>query len=322
MAHRCVEISTPSRLHCGMLAFGDDVSRQFGGLGIMIDRPRVRVRIRTSERLQIVGPLADRVAHFARLATQRTQQEPRVAIEVLEAPPSHVGLGSGTQLALAVAAGVAALEGLPNDKVAELAHRVDRGKRSAVGMHGFAGGGMILEGGKRTPQGFGPLITRIALPEAWHFVLLVPRDCAGLSGAEEVKAIGRLPSVPEEVTAEMCRLLLIELLPAAIEGDYEAFADRLEKFGKLAGQCFASVQGGPYAAGKAAEAVQILRDAGGRGISQSSWGPGVFAVCGNETAAEELCERLHKLPDTESREIVIAKPDNAGAVLKATEACA
>lgn len=316
MVPRCVEISTPSRLHCGMLAFGHDVSRQFGGLGIMIDRPRVRLRMRPSERLQIEGPLADRVAMFARSATRHEQQDPGVAIEILEAPPSHVGLGSGTQLALAVAAGIAALEGLPHDNVAELAQRVNRGKRSSVGMHGFAGGGMILEGGKRNPSGFGPLITRVTLPETWRFVLLLPHDAAGLSGADETKAIQGLPSVPEEATAEMCRLLLIELLPAAVEGDYEVFADRLEQFGKLAGECFASVQGGPYAAGRAAEAVQILQELGGRGIAQSSWGPGVFAVCANDAEAAELCERLHKLPDADSRELVIAKADNHGAVLK------
>ncbi len=316
MLPKCVEVSTPSRLHCGMLAFGEGALRQFGGLGIMIDRPRVRLRISMADRFEVQGPCADRVAHFARLATTATRGEPTVSVEVFEAPPSHVGLGSGTQLALAVAAGIAALQGRPRDDVVQLGQCVRRGKRSSVGMHGFAGGGMILEGGKRRDESVGPLITRVALPETWRFVLLLPRGSSGLSGTAEEHAITCLPPVPTQVTAEMCRILLIELLPAAIEADFDAFADRLEQFGKLAGSCFASAQGGTYATGQAAESVEILRGLGARGIAQSSWGPGVFCVCPNDTAAAELRSHLEELPRAASREIVVARADNRGALVK------
>ena len=217
---------------------------------------------------------------------------------------------------MAVAAGIAALEGLPYDDVVELSRRVGRGKRSSVGMHGFAGGGMILEGGKRGTRDFGPLLSRVVLPEEWRFVLLLPREGAGLSGTAEVKAMNALPSVAEDVTAEMCRTLLIELLPAAIEADFDTFADRLDYFGHLAGACFASVQGGPYAEGIAAESVAILREFGGRGIAQSSWGPGVFCVCPDEHAAEDLSSRFPQHPAMKLREIVVAKADNRGAVVR------
>lgn len=311
-----VEVSTPSRLHCGMLAFGEGAARQFGGLGIMIDRPRVRLRLSAAERLHVDGQLADRVQEFARLATTQADGEPRAAIEVLEAPPSHVGLGSGTQLALAVAAGMAAIEGLPYDNVIELGQRVGRGKRSSVGMHGFAAGGLILEGGKRGSSDFGPLLSRVVVPEQWRFVLLLPRDGSGLSGAAEIQAMAALPSVPQETTAEMCRVLMIELLPAAVEADFDTFADRLECFGRLAGECFSSVQGGPYARGPAAESVVMLREAGGRGIAQSSWGPGVFCVCTDEAAAEGLRGRLAEHAAMAAREIVIAGADNQGATVR------
>jgi len=311
-----VDVSTPSRLHCGMLAFGDGVTRQFGGLGIMIDRPRFHLRLRFSDRLEVQGPGAKRVAHFARLATSDPRGEPRVAMQVLQSPSAHIGLGSGTQMAMAVATGIAAMEGRPHDDVVQLGRRMKRGKRSSVGTHGFASGGMILEGGKRNDEAFGPLITRVALPDSWRFVLLLPRNIAGLSGTAEEDAMTSLPPVPLGLTGEMCRVLLIDLLPAAVEADFDSFVDGLEHFGKLAGGCFSQAQGGPYATGQAAESVKILRNLGGRGIAQSSWGPGVFCVCPSDDAAEVLREGLAKLPDATSREVVVAKADNHGAVVR------
>ena len=126
----------------------------------------------------------------------------------------------------------------------------------------------------------------------------------------------RLPPVPHEVTAEMCRILLIELLPAAVEADFEAFADALEHFGKLAGSCFSHAQGGPYALGPATESVEMLQALGGRGIAQSSWGPGVFCVCPSEEAAAALRNHLTERSDATTREIVVAKADNRGAVVQ------
>jgi predicted sugar kinase len=34
-----IRVRAPSRLHFGLLAFGNEAPRQFGGVGVMIDRP-------------------------------------------------------------------------------------------------------------------------------------------------------------------------------------------------------------------------------------------------------------------------------------------
>jgi predicted sugar kinase len=73
---------------------------------------------------------------------------PPRCIEVLSAPPQHVGLGVGTQLALAVAAGLNASCGFAAMTPAELAACMGRGQRSAVGSYGFYHGGLIIEDGK------------------------------------------------------------------------------------------------------------------------------------------------------------------------------
>ena len=57
-----------------------------------------------------------------------------------------------------------------------------RGERSAIGTHGFARGGLLVEGGKRAAGSVSRLIARLELPDAWRFVLLIDRERRGLSG--------------------------------------------------------------------------------------------------------------------------------------------
>ena len=151
-------------------------------------------------------------------------------------------------------------------------------ERSAIGTHGFARGGLLVEGGKRAVDAVSPLVSRIELPDAWRFILLIDRSRHGLSGPQERSAFAELPQVPAEATARLCREVLVELLPAAAEGDFEAFAESVYRYGHESGLLFSQRQGGPFAAGLPTELIGWLRGQGIRGVGQSSWGPTVFAL--------------------------------------------
>ena len=45
-----VEVRTPARLHLGMMSFGVPTMRAFGGVGVMVDRPGVHLRLRRAVR--------------------------------------------------------------------------------------------------------------------------------------------------------------------------------------------------------------------------------------------------------------------------------
>ena len=64
-----------------------------------------------------------------------------------------------------------------------LAELVGRGERSAIGTHGFAQGGLLVEGGKAAGESVSPLVSRLELPADWALVLLIDRGQRGLSGA-------------------------------------------------------------------------------------------------------------------------------------------
>jgi beta-ribofuranosylaminobenzene 5'-phosphate synthase len=317
VARATVEVFAPSRLHFGMFSFGHENQRQFGGVGAMIGAPGLRLRASAADSFGATGPLAARVAEFARRVGHAwgLSGPPAARIDVLSAPAAHVGLGVGTQLALAVASALASLAQRPVDGVAQLAGWVARGERSAVGAFGFQQGGLIVEAGKLPTDRLSPLIARHPLPDGWRFVLARPADSEGLSGEAERAAFAALPAVSASWTAELCRLALLGLVPAAIAADFAAFSEALFDYGRLAGRCFAAGGAGSFASEPLERLVVRIRELGGVGVGQSSWGPTLFVVMPSEAAAEDFCERLRRSKPEVALELMIAGPDNLGARL-------
>jgi beta-RFAP synthase len=296
-----IRVEAPARLHLGMLAVGDAGTRRFGGLGVAVERPAVVVEAEPADELSVEG--ADRALGFA----QRCRDAlglPGAHLRVLEAIPSHVGLGSGTKLALAVAQALAAVHGRTLDAPA-LAAAAGRAARSAVGMWTFALGGLVVEGGVRD-EGSAPLLMRHAMPEEWRIVLVVPDAEPGLSGPAEAQAFERLvPSA--ERSAAIAQLVLTSLLPALVERELSEFGGALTRVQQLVGDEFASMQGGRFHP-RAGALVEALLEGGAAGAGQSSWGPAVYGVVGSEADGQALARRVEGLGS-----IDVVPFDNRGA---------
>jgi len=345
---RAVEVRTPSRLHLGMLSFGQPAVRSFGGVGVMVDRPAVQLRLRRAEQFLGRGPLCERALEFARECARAWVLEPTAAceIEVVTAPRAHVGLGSGTQMALAVAAGMRQLfrtppspeghqsEIHPSDNewlfdtpdVVDLAKAVGRGRRSCVGIYGFSRGGLIIEAGRfvsskerGAESALSPMVARVRLPSTWRCVIIIQRDSIGLHGEPEKAAFAALEPVPLEISAELSRLALMELLPAAVEARFAEFSAAVHRYGALAGKPFAAASARLPHAESTAQLIELLGELGVQGAAQSSWGPAVMACCESLAAAGALVEKLEKLKLTQQYEPIIARFDSQGAVLRVLE---
>lgn len=315
-----VVVSTPSRLHFGLLRFQQPEGRSFGGLGMMIDRPRVELQMTPSDAWSTAGPNAASVEQYAALALSRLPAEVRpraLRIRVDATIPNHFGLGSGTQLALATAAGVRALAGLsPVTDAAELTMLVDRGRRSAVGSHGFVHGGLIWERGWQSGETLAPLAARVSLPESWRVVLATPTHLPGRSGLSERSAFRALPPVPPSMTDQLRRLAEEHILPAARCADLNNLGDALYEYGRLAGKCFAHIQGGTFASPEIAACVAAIRACGVRGVGQSSWGPTVYALLDSEQRAQDLASELRGGATDVALNVEVVLPDNRGAAIR------
>ncbi|MFO0880456.1 MAG: beta-ribofuranosylaminobenzene 5'-phosphate synthase family protein [Gemmataceae bacterium] len=301
-------VRTGSRLHLGLLSLpaSSEVwpdrlgqprfpARRFGGVGLVIDAPGLALRATPASTWNATGPLAERALAYARLAQVAVGSAQAVPchLHIDHAPREHVGLGTGTQLGLAVARVLAATWGL-TPSAAELAAWVRRGRRSALGVHGFEQGGFLVEAGKTADQALSPLVARLAFPPAWRVLLAIPTDEVGRHGSGEQAAFDRLAGSLDRFES-LCRLVLLGILPALVEADLPAFGEALHDFNARVGELFATEQGGIYASPFTTDLVAHLRQQGVAGVGQSSWGPGVFAVLPDQDQAAAFARRLEQI---------------------------
>jgi beta-RFAP synthase len=285
-----VFVEAPARLHFGVLDLRGALGRWFGGIGAAAPEPTLLLSARLDRTLVVEGADAERAERFARsfLAHHGLQGGARITVE--RALPRHAGLGSGTQLALAVARAIAELQGLPTEAAA-LARAVGRAQRSAVGTWTFDGGGLVVEGGRRSDaNGVGPLIARISFPSSWRCVVAVPRQPPAISGADEAAALAALPRPPERDVEQVAHLVVMALLPALADGDLAGFGRALTAIQTITGRWFAPVQGGTFARGPSEELVRRMAERGAPGVGQSSWGPAVYGIVNGENAGVGLAD--------------------------------
>jgi beta-RFAP synthase len=308
-----VLVTAPSRLHFGMVSIGRTGERQFGGLGAMIDGPGIRLRVSRCGQLDATGPLSDRALAFARRFCDAAQLgDPNYLLEVRCAPRDHVGLGVGTQMALSVAAGIAALvDGALPDAV-RLSKLVGRGERSAIGTYGFQSGGLLLDAGKLPEEPISPLLARTDLPAEWRFVLIVPKNERGVHGMDERHAFEELPPTATETSRQLLESSE-NLVRSAAASEFSAFSEGLYHFNRAAGELFARYQQGAYANQRVRHLVESLRASGVAGVGQSSWGPTVFALTADDPSARNLVEFCGTLAAAENCELLVGAPQNSGA---------
>jgi len=295
-----VFVEAPARLHFGVLDLRGDLGRRFGGIGAAVPSPSLLLEAAPAATLSVDGPPGDaaRAEEFARrFLAHHDLGGARLCLH--RTIPAHTGLGSGTQLALAVARALAELHGLPTE-VTGLARAVDRGLRSAVGTWAFAHGGFVLEGGRRPGGGdVAPLLAHLPMPPAWRCVIVVPQGKPGLTGEEEAAAFARLPAPDAHAVERVAHLVLMQLLPALAEADLAQFGAALTNVQEITGGWFAEAQGGVFAPGASAALVQALKEWGACGVGQSSWGPAVYGIVPDAPAASALAARArHAIGDS------------------------
>lgn len=283
----------------------------------MVDAPRAIVEVGRHDSDNSVTGSSDELRRAeswlrALRETEAAASWPPLSVQIRQPLPAHRGLGSGTQLALAVGRAVSVLQD-KHVSTPELARRLGRGRRSAVGVYGFDLGGLIVDAGLRSGDDLGQLAAHADVPDDWRWLLVWPEQTAGLAGDDEASAFRNLDPVPEETTGRLARLVLTEILPAMHHRDARAFAEALDDYGQLVGRIFEPIQGGVVSSA-ASPVWNWLRNAGVRGVAQTSWGPTLAAFCESPAAADALRQALLAASrDLPAVTVLVAPPRNRGA---------
>jgi beta-ribofuranosylaminobenzene 5'-phosphate synthase len=337
-----VTVTTGARLHAGFRNLSLSLQRLYGGVGLALAEPRATIVAEPAPSVSVTdatdgsadgddGEATRGVAGEVRDYASRTCDLlglPGARVEVTERLPRHVGLGSGTQLALTTYAAVARAHGVEPRPRAH-APVLGRGGRSGVGVAAFETGGFVVDAGHPTerfttaPPEDGEwtvpsVLARYDLPPEWRVCLVLPEADPGRHGEHEDRSIrGVVERADPSLADDLATLLVDRLLPAAVEGRTEAFGAALAAFGRLNGAWYADVQGGVYRppAGRIVEHLSGSPAVAGAG--QSSWGPAVWALTdvdraeATRTAAETALDAA----DCAGR-ILLTRPRNEGATVE------
>lgn len=295
-----LKVQSSGRLHMGFFDLHGGLGRKFGSIGLSLNAPSLVIHARTAETLKVVGaasvPAA--VVSKASLILQQLINNLNLptafAINIEQSIPEHAGLGSGTQLALAVGAAVNRLCKL-NLTTSQMAELTGRGGRSGIGIAAFDSGGLLIDGGRVTSAmsaSIPPLLARYDFPEDWAILLVFDTSQPGVHGEQEKMAFNQLPVFPESLAALLCRHVLMQAMPAIVERDLTAFGQSIQVLQAHVGDYFSPVQGGRYASMQVGSVLEYLRQTGVACFGQSSWGPTGFAIFESTEIAQKHLQQL------------------------------
>jgi len=314
-----MRVVAPARLHLGFLDLNGALGRRYGSIGLSVDAPVTDVTLRPATAFSASGPEAERVGALLERFARHFNLDTALAAQVVQAIPAHAGLGSGTQLALAVGAAIMRLADIDTDP-RTLGELVDRGARSAIGMAAFTSGGFIIDGGRGTGDHAPPVIVRAHFPEHWRILLVLDRNAVGVHGDRETRAFATLRPFPQSTAAHLCHLTLLRLLPGLAEQDLSMFGNALTEIQDVVGGHFAAAQGGDiFSSDGVGKIVKRMGELGARGLGQSSWGPTGFALVDSADAANKLFHTLGEEAKGLGLEIMVVRGRNAGAMLLSTD---
>ncbi|MDD5473991.1 MAG: beta-ribofuranosylaminobenzene 5'-phosphate synthase, partial [Candidatus Methanoperedens sp.] len=236
-----------------------------------------------------------------------------ISISIEQDYPSHIGLGSGTQAALAAGMAVNKIYNLRLTAY-QLGIKVGRGGTSGIGVAAFEKGGFILDGGHKFSEKKAylpsaasklppaPVLLRKDFPD-WDIVVAIPEQ-KGASSKKEVNIFKEKCPIPLREVEKLSHVILMQLLPALAEEDIATFGRSINSIQET-GFKKREVELQPVSS----KLMHELKDGGAYGAGMSSFGPTVYAF-GED--AENLKKIAGEFLDGKGQ-VFITKARNKGA---------
>ncbi|MHA1211402.1 MAG: beta-ribofuranosylaminobenzene 5'-phosphate synthase family protein [Candidatus Heimdallarchaeota archaeon] len=328
-----IKITTPSRLHFGLIDLNGDLGRINGGLGVALNNPRWIIEGVFGSASERKPKLSDEFQNEFDVVRHLFDEKFKcnssaINFDIQEQITSHVGLGSKTQFLLAISTILNKMHNL-SFSTRELATIIKRGGTSGIGVAAFEAGGFILDGGHtfgpgKETESFlpssksvarpAPVIFQKNPPENWYFVVLTPKNMKGSFGSEEVALFQEQCPIDSSEVEKISRLILMKILPAIVENDIATFGTGLTELQTK----FTRFGMEKYDGTIVNELLQYLgkhSDSFGSGIS--SFGPTVFSLTNNKEKALKILAQISENYSTKKFDLlIISQINKTGALIE------
>ncbi len=288
-----ITVTAPARLHMGFIDLSGSLGRHFGSIGVALNEINTHLSISYADKLTLTGIPSERALACIKQLCLTLNVSNQLHLELHACIPEHVGLGSGTQMSIALGLALSEFYNLGLD-VRDIAKLTARGARSGIGIAIFERGGLVVDGGRGEQTVTPPVISQLKVPDDWRFILVFDKRGQGLHGNDEIQAFKDLPVFPHQEAARLCYLLMMQGLPALAENNIHLFGDVITQLQASVGQHFASAQGGVFTSDEVATAMQFLQTQGAVAIGQTSWGPTGFCVVQGIDVAQRLKQQVEQ----------------------------
>ena len=310
-----VRVQTPSRIHVTLIDLNGSLGRIDGGVGFALKEPEIILEAMPGNGEVVSNPgVHSELVERAKTVLEKLKEffGFSASIRILKTYTPHCGLGSGTQLSLAISKAYTVLHGV-EVPIRELAKIVGRGGTSGIGVAVFESGGFILDGGhsKKVKKSFAPssaskappppVLARYEFP--WKTVVVIP-DRSGFSGAGEVNLFEKSCPIPLEEVREVSHIVLMKMLPAILEKDLEEFMESVSLVQRVG---FKKVEVSNY------EFAREFLDCFNAGMS--STGTAFYSAVESDTEGKKMLKDMVRFFDEKgiSCQGILADPNNEGA---------
>jgi len=307
-----ITVIAPARLHMGFIDLSGSLGRNFGSIGVALNEINTKLSISYADSLVLTGVTSERAKSCLVRLCKDLNVSDKLHLELDSCIPEHVGLGSGTQMSLAIGMALNAFYRL-GLSVREIAALTERGARSGIGIAVFEQGGLVVDGGRGEQTITPPVISHMNIPDDWRFILVLDKRGQGLHGSDEIQAFKELPPFPAQEAARLCYLLMMQGLPALAENNIKLFGDVITQIQCSVGEHFSRAQGGVFTSHEVEEVIKYLQGQGAVAIGQTSWGPtGFCAVQGNDSANSLKKQVEQKFSDYDNLDVMVVSARNSG----------
>ncbi|MDI6645173.1 MAG: beta-ribofuranosylaminobenzene 5'-phosphate synthase [Methanobacteriaceae archaeon] len=327
-------IKTPSRLHITLIDMNGAYGRIDGGVGITIENPQLILEVEplNTEKIDIKFSVSENLSYLKKDYLKRIKSaaikmkhfldiDHGFKFTVKKVYLSHAGLGSGTQLSLAVGKAISKFDHQKLD-ASKIAKIVGRGGTSGIGVRAFDYGGFIVDGGHNRTQKSDflpsaassafppPVIAHYDFPEDWKIVLAIPKIDDRVSGLKEVNIFQEYCPIPLKEVEKLSHLILMKMMPSVVENDLDSFGFAVNHIQELGFKKVELKLQNPIIG----EIMENIRNAGAAGVGMSSFGPTIYAI--TDTNHKNILKVANESVENIGGKVILTKAQNKGAIIE------